>query len=227
MIRLLARLRRQEAGLSLIELLIAIAITALIATLGTWMFVAGTHSVSLAQSIDGGTRQASNGMNQAARMLRAATPNPLASPTAGGAQTEPAILTATGNSIAFYAYVNLTGAESPVMARFSVDTAGRLIEQQWKPTTATAGLNGHWTFPALTAVPALKRALCNSIPTSAQVFTYYDKAGGVLPVSTLTTDTARAAIVSVQVSITIQPTGAASAVTLTNRISMANVGSGP
>jgi hypothetical protein len=166
-------------------------------------------------------------MNQAARMLRAATPNPLASPTAGGAQVEPAVLSATGTSIAFYAYVNLTGAESPVMVQFSVDTAGRLIEQQWNPTSATAGVNGHWTFPALaTATPAVKRALCNSIPSSAQVFTYYNKAGELLPVSTLTTDTARAAIVSVQVSITIQPTGAASAVTLTNRISMANVGAG-
>ena len=57
MIRALRALRRRDAGLTLVELLIAIALTALIAMLATAMFVAGTHSVSLAQSIDGGTRQ--------------------------------------------------------------------------------------------------------------------------------------------------------------------------
>jgi prepilin-type N-terminal cleavage/methylation domain-containing protein len=225
--RLLAALRREQAGLTLIELLIAMALTALIATLGTWMFVAGTHSVSLAQSIDGGTRQASNGMNQAARMLRAATPNPLTNPTPGGQQAEPAILAATANSIAFYAYVNLTGAESPVMAQFSVDANGRLIEQQWNPTSTVAGVNGHWSFPnRATATPAVKRALCNSIPGDAVVFRYFDKTGTELLPAALTTDAQRAAIASVQVTITIRATGAASAVTLTNTISMANVGAG-
>ena len=55
--RALRALRSREAGLSLIELLIAMMLTGLIMTLGVWMFVAGTHSVSLAQSVDGGTRQ--------------------------------------------------------------------------------------------------------------------------------------------------------------------------
>ena len=60
MMRALRALQARQAGLSLIELLIAIMLTGLLMTLGVWMFVAGTHSVSLAQSIDGGTRQASN-----------------------------------------------------------------------------------------------------------------------------------------------------------------------
>ena len=223
---MLRLLRSREAGLSLIELLIAMMLTGLIMTLGVWMFVAGTHSVSLAQSVDGGTRQASNGMNEAARMIRAATPNPLTNPSPGAAQNDPAVVSASANAIAFYAYVNLTGAESPVMVRFSVDGSGRLIEQQWKPNSATPGVNGHWDFPAPNTKPTSQRTLCSSIPASVTVFRYFNKAGTELASATLTDSTSRAAITSVQVTITIQPTGAASAVTISNTIGMSNVGSG-
>lgn len=215
-------LREQEAGLSLIELLIAIMITGMIMTLGVWMFVAGTHSVSLASSIDGGTRQASNGMNQVARMVRAATPNPLTNPTPGGAQNQPAILAATTTSLTLYAYVNLSGAESPVKVTYAVSN-GILQETQYLATSTTAGVNGHWDF-STSAQPT--RNLCNSIPATVTVFRYYNKAGAELLPANLTTDTQRSAIATVQVTITIKPTGAASAVTVTNTIGMANVGSG-
>jgi len=217
--RALRALRSQDEGLSLIELLIAIMLTGLIMTLGVWMFVAGTHSVSLAQSIDGGTRQASNGMNQVARMIRAATPNPLASPTPGNPLNAPAIIAATATSLQFYAYVNLSGAESPVMVAYGLNN-GILQETQYPATSTTPGANGHWDFGA--AKPT--RNLCNSIPTGTTVFTYFDKTGATLLPANLTTDTQRAAIASIQVTITIQPTGAASAVTITNTIGMANVG---
>ncbi len=215
----LRRRRSLDAGLSLIELLIAIMLTGLIMTLGVWMFVAGTHSVSLAQSIDGGTRQASNGMNQVARMIRAATPNPLASPTPGNPLNAPAIISATATSLQFYAYVNLSGAESPVMVAYGLNN-GILQETQYPATSNIAGANGHWDFGA--ARPT--RNLCNSIPASTIVFQYFDKTGAALLPANLTADTQRAAIASIQVTITIQPTGAANAVTITNTIGMANVG---
>lgn len=209
-----------DAGLTLVELLIAMGITALIATLAGSLFVASTHSVSLAQSIDNGTRQGSNGMNEMARMVRAATPNPLANPTPGGVQNDPAIISATANSVQFYAYVNLTGAESPVKVQFAV-VNGLLIESQWNATTTVPGNNGHWDFNTSTT-PNLKRTLCGSIPAGSVVFTYFDASGApiALPITTLS------AIASITISITIQPTGAASAVTLTNSVGMSNIGSG-
>lgn len=215
-----------QAGMSLVELLIAIMLAGLVSTLAIGMLVAGTRSVNLAQSIDGGTRQASNGMNQVARMIRAATPNPLANPAPGGAQNDPAILSATATTLAFYAYVNLTGGESPVQVRYSIDSGGRLIEQQWNPTSASAGANGHWDFPALTTKPNVQRVLCSAIPASTVVFQYLNKAGAELAPTTLTDATSRGSITSVRATITIQPTGAASAVTIGNTIGMANVGSG-
>lgn len=214
------RRMRRDQGLTLVELLIAMGIAALIATLAGSLFVASTHSVSLAQSIDNGTRQGSNGMNEMARMVRAATPNPLANPTPGGAQNDPAIITATATSIQFYAYVNLTGAESPVKVQFAV-VNGLLVESQWNATTTTPGVNGHWDFNTSPA-PNLKRTLCGSIPAGSVVFTYRDATGAplTLPITTLS------AIASITISITIQPTGAASAVTLTNSVGMSNIGSG-
>lgn len=220
MMRVLRALRSRQAGLSLIELLIAIMLTGLLMTLGVWMFVAGTHSVSLAQSIDGGTRQASNGMNQVARMIRAATPNPYASPAPGTPLNAPAIIAASATSLQFFAYVNLSGAESPVMVNYTVNSSGTLVETQSPATSTTAGANGHWDFGA--AKPP--RNLCNSIPASVTVFRYFDKTGAELLPANLSTDAQRGAIASIQVTITIQPTGAASAVTVTNTIGMANVG---
>ncbi|KRC49232.1 hypothetical protein ASE16_10715 [Leifsonia sp. Root227] len=212
--------RRTDTGLTLVELLIAMGIAALIATLAGSLFVASTHSVSLAQSIDNGTRQGSNGMNEMARMVRAATPNPLANPTPGGAQNDPAFVSATATSVLFYAFVNLSGAESPVKVQFAV-VNGQLVESQWKATTTTAGTNGHWDFNT-SATPDLKRTLCGSIPSSVVVFQYFDASGAplTLPISTLS------AIASITITITIQPTGAASAVTLTNSVGMSNIGSG-
>ncbi|MCI0159067.1 prepilin-type N-terminal cleavage/methylation domain-containing protein [Leifsonia shinshuensis] len=213
----------RDAGLSLIELLVAIALTTVVMGLAVSLFVVATHTVSLSQSIDGGTRQASNGMNQAARMIRAATPDPLANPIVGGQQSDPAIIKAAPMLISFYAYVNLSGGESPVLVTYDA-TSGALVEKQQAALTAVAGVNGHWDFVPLNA--ATTRSLCNSIPSTTTVFRYFDKTGTELLPANLTTWQARAAITSVQVTITIQPTGAASAVTLTNTIGMANIGSG-
>ena len=211
----------RDAGLSLIELLVAIALTTVVMGLAVSLFVIATHSVSLSQSIDGGTRQGSNGMNQVARMIRAATPNPIVNPPVGTPQNEPAIYQAQARSITFYAYVNLSGGEAPVKVMYLVSN-GVLIERQYAATTTVAGANGHWDF----ATTYTERALCNSIPSTTTVFRYFNKAGAELQPANLVDSTPRAAITSVQVTITIQPTGAASAVTLTNTIGMANIGSG-
>ena len=213
--------RGRDAGLSLIELLVAIALTTVVMGLAVSLFVVATHTVSLSQSIDGGTRQASNGMNQVARMLRAATPDPLANPIVGGQQSYPAIIIAKGQVISFYAYVNLSGGESPVMVTYDA-TTGVLTEKQYPATTTVPGTNGNWTF----ASTYTTRSLCNSIPSATTVFRYFDKTGTELLPANLTTWQALATITSVQVTIIIQPTGAASAVTLTNTVGMANIGSG-
>lgn len=227
MIRL-ARLLRpgaaqsRDAGFSLIELLVAIALTTVVMGLAVSLFVIGTHSVSLAQSIDGGSRQASNGMNQVARMIRAATPDPYVNPAVGAPQADPAVITANAQSITFYAYVNLSGGEAPVKVQYSI-TNGVLQEKQYAATTTVPGVNGHWDF---VTTATTTRSLCNSIPSTTTVFRYFNKVGTELLPANLIDLTSRAAITSVQVTITIQPTGAASAVTLTNTIGMANVGSG-
>ncbi|MCW2752218.1 MAG: hypothetical protein JWR83_3328 [Aeromicrobium sp.] len=211
-----------DAGLSLIELLVAIALTTVIMGLAVTLFSIGTHTVSLSQSIDGGTRQASNGMNQVARMLRAATPDPKVSPAVGTPVNDPAIISASTRTIKFYAYVNLSGGEAPVMVQYGV-VGGVLQETQYAATTSTPGANGHWDF---VTAPTITRALCNSIPSATTVFRYFNKVGAELLPATLTDPTSLGAVTSVQVTITIQPTGAASAVTLTNTIGMANIGSG-
>ena len=90
---------RNDQGITLVELLVAMMLTSLIALMAISLFMSTNNSAKIAQSIDGGTRQASNGMNEVARMIRAATADPVANPLPGGVTSDPAIVSAAANSI--------------------------------------------------------------------------------------------------------------------------------
>ncbi|WP_345761939.1 PulJ/GspJ family protein [Diaminobutyricibacter sp. McL0608] len=213
---------KDDRGLSLIELIVAMFLTSIVLVVTVSLFVSTTKSANVAQSIDGGTRQASNGMNELARMIRAATPNPYSNPAPGTPLNEPALTSASANSVTFYAYVNLTASgESPVKVTYTVNAQGRLAETQCKATTTTAGVNGHWDF--VTGTACVTRYLCNSLPTTGQLF-HYLTAGGVEISPPGTDATLLPTIRAIKVSLTIQPTGKANAVTLTNTVGMPNLG---
>lgn len=213
-----------DAGLTLIELLLAMMLTSLIAVMAMSLFMTSNNSVKISQSVDGGTRQASNGMNEVARMIRAATPDPVASPLPGAPVATPAIVSASANSITFYAFVNLAASsESPVMVTYTVNNKGQLLETLCPATTTVAGLNGHWDFVTGASCKA-PRILCNSIPLSGQLFHYLTGAGTeITPPGT--DATLLPTIRAVKVVLTITNTGAGVVpVTLSNTVGMPNLG---
>jgi type II secretory pathway pseudopilin PulG len=212
----------RDTGLTLVELLVAMTLTGLVAVMTISLFLSSNNSVKIAKSVDDGTRMASNGMNEVARMIRAATANPYANPLPGDPQSDPAIISASANSVKFYAFVNLSAAgESPVMVEFKVNPQGQLVETQWAATTTVAGANGHWDFSGTSNPP---RILCNSIPTTGQLF-HYLTAAGVEIASPGTDQTLRSTVRAVQVVLTISPTGnGVNPVTLNNTVGMPNLG---
>lgn len=214
---------RRQRGLTLIELLIAMMLTSLVAAMTIGLFISATRSSTIAQSVDGGTRQAANGMSEMTRMIRAATANPVANPSPGNPLTTPAIVSAAANSITLDAYVNLTGAsESPVQVNFAVNAQGQLVETQWPATTTVAGANGNWVF---STTPSSTRILCDSVPASGQLFHYLVAAGTEIAPPAATDTTTLATIRAVQIVLVINSSSQASApVTLTNTVGMPNLG---
>jgi type II secretory pathway pseudopilin PulG len=215
---------RSDRGITLVELLVAMMLTSLVALMAISLFMSTNNSAKIARSVDGGTREASNGMNEVARMIRAATANPVASPLPGAPTSDPAIVSASANSVTFYAFVNLAASnESPVLVTYTVNAQGRLLETLCPATTTVAGPNGHWDFVTGAACKP-PRVLCNSIPTTGQMFHYLNAAG--TEISPPGTDaTLRATVRAVKVVLTITNTGAGvNPVTLNNTVGMPNLG---
>lgn len=220
------RTRTADSGMSLVELLVAMMLFALIMTIVTSLFVSATRTLAQAKAVTENTKMASNGMNESARVIRAGTENPVS----GKALNDPAFVSALNEQVIIYAYVNLdTAAESPVMIRLSVNSNRQLVESRWP---ATALSNGNWSFPLVTTTPAAQRVLAGTVAPHVTgtpwLFSYLLADGSTLaqPATGTFTDTQLRTIAAVRITLTIQTstTNSSRSVTLTNAVGMPNVG---
>jgi type II secretory pathway pseudopilin PulG len=232
-LRRLAAQRREhaEAGVTVLEMLVAVAVFSVVIALISNLYVSTTRALTVAQTTNQNTRQVSNAMNESTRMLRAGTDNPVQ----GQSLNDPAFVSATNETVVLYAYVNLTGStQKPIMVRLSVDpTTRRLIETIWPATDLG---NGYWSFPAVTSTPSNVRTLAQVVSPHASgapwTFTYLDANNNAIATSsgTLATGavaaTSLATIAAVQVTLTIQPSliNATHPVTLQNTVGLPNLG---
>jgi hypothetical protein len=172
------------------------------------------------------TEQASNGMNETARQIRAATSNPVLN-----MPNDAAVVQAATDSVTIYAYVNLqsVSVQQPQMVRLRVDPTTRSYKEDIWPATQNAG--GYWIFPSPSSTPASTRTLCTFV-TPAPVggpytFTYYAGQTAVaVPTDGTTWSAAQfASITSIQLTLTVQTsqTNANQTVTLQNTIGMPNL----
>jgi Tfp pilus assembly protein PilE len=214
-----------DRGISLVELLVAMGVVVVLSTIVIGAYQGTVQSVSVSNAINRNTEQASNGMNEAAREIRAATSNPVA----GQSTNAPAFVQATNESLVIYAYVNLqsSSVQLPVMVRLRVDpTTRRFIEDIWSATQNGAG---YWIFPLPSTTPRsstiLASTVANPVPPK-YLFTYM--AGGTpltVPTNGSFSTTQLASITSVQITLTIQSslTNAARPVTLQNTVGIPNL----
>jgi prepilin-type N-terminal cleavage/methylation domain-containing protein len=215
--------RGDERGFGLVELLVSIVLLGIIGTIVSGLFISTQRTISQGQSLTGNTRQAANGMNEVARVIRAATANPVQ----GQSLSDPALVAATNESVTLYAYVNLaSSAQLPVKIQLALDSNRRLVETQWASYVISSGYFGFNSTPVSTRIMAGTVAT----PPSGQpsLFTYVLPNGTVLPVpitGVLTTAQLRS-IAAVQVTMTLQSslTNRQSAVTLQNTVGMPNLG---
>ena len=89
-----ARRLRDERGITLIEITVGIFLFSVVSAVVMAMFVSVMRGSNINNKVNLDTRSASNGMNEMARMIRAATENPLLNPAAGVYPNDPAIISA-------------------------------------------------------------------------------------------------------------------------------------
>jgi len=164
---LLDRARRDDRGITLAELLVAMALSLIIVATAAGFLGASQKAQGSVNRIDQNTRVSSNVLNEMSRMFRGATENPVVNAT-----STPAFLVATPTLVRFTAFVNLSSSETkPVMVQFQV-TGGQLVETQW-PATAVPGSDGYWTFPSYPSGPSMRRILAPAVVSSdAAPFSY-------------------------------------------------------
>jgi type II secretory pathway pseudopilin PulG len=231
------RLKDDQSGISLIEWIVAMFVFGIVITLIANLYVSTVNALGVAQNTNQNTRSATNAMNEAARMLRAGTDNPIQGTGVGTPPpNDPAFAYARNESVLFYAFINLTGtAQKPIMVRLRVDSGTRKFTESIWPATDLG--NGYWSFPSESTTPQSTRILADAIATRGTgkpwTFTYLDATNTPIAMSSATTTTgeitsatARATIASVQVTLTVQSslTDATHTVTLQNTVGLPNLG---
>jgi type II secretory pathway pseudopilin PulG len=221
------RLARSERGIGLTELIVSMALLGIVSLIVMGLYASTMRTVTQARSLSNNTREASNGMNEVSRVIRAATENPVS----GQTLNDPAFVSTvaapmTGESVTLYAYVNLTSStQQPVKIRLSLDANRRLVETQWASIVLSPGFFGFSTTPSSAKIMA--GAVAAQVAGGPALFTYLLADGTELAVPATGTFTVAQlrTIAAVKVTMTLQASAAntQSAVTLQNTVGMPNL----
>jgi Tfp pilus assembly protein PilW len=229
------RLARDQTGISLVELIVAIALTAVIATLMVTIVVTVSRSFTREAQSSTNSDSASVGMRELSRVIRSAAEVSLAGLPAGTAPAE-AIISAGAQQITLYSFVDVDVAvPTPVTAQFVVGTDGALTEIRWAASAAavaggTSAPNLSTTLWQFAAAPTPPRIVLRGVVSTAAepIFRYYTAAGVelVVPASGALDASQLPAIAAVKVTLRVQqfPAGTGTAAVLENTIGLPNLG---
>lgn len=229
------RIRRDDEGVTLIELLVSMILLGVLLTIVASLYISTLNVVGLGRELSYNTKLATNGMNEASRVIRAGTENPKVPP----ALPDPAFVVAKPDEVLIYAFINLTSAaEQPQLIRLRVDrTTGELVESRW-PAVQLA--DKRWQFPSNPCVTPNVPVGCTA-PTKTYVisetispqgsgpavFTYLEPDGSAITNTTAGLSLAdRRLVSSVTINIRVQTslTDASNPVDLQNTVGIPNLG---
>lgn len=202
---ILQRLHRDERGLTLVELMVAMSMSIIIIIAVGGFFLASTKAAKTDSTSETSMRQASNMMDAMTQYVHAATVLPVS-----GGSPAAAVEVAMPTDLVFYAYVNLTNGTvtQPVQVEYTLDGSNNLVEKIWNIASSTGG---YFTFNSYTTAPDRTVVLGGPIasPTSdgTSLFTYLDANGNVVA----SPGTGLGLIRAVQVNLEVGSTTAGSA----------------
>lgn len=219
--RITRRLGAEDRGLSMTELLVAMALTLGIMVMVGTMFIQTTRVTAAANQDRNSTAVASNVVNAISTVVRVATPLAIANT----AQPDPAVVSGKPDSLTVYSLANTDPDNpSPIKATFSLDSSGVLTETRC-PSQASSI---YWVFPSCTGVSTTRTITAGLIGGSGAdaLFTYVDvnNTPMVVAASGLTL-TQRRAVVAVHITVTAQAEGSQTdPVVIENTVVLRNLG---
>jgi Tfp pilus assembly protein PilV len=217
---ILRRLRRDESGLSMSELLISMLLTMGILVMVTSMFIQTTRITSASIQTRNSNGIAANVANEISAVLRVSTT--LAVPNTTPA---PAVAAGTRSSVSVYAYSNTSASDpAPVKVTFTLDALNRV--QETRCVGSSSG--GYWSFNtcASTSSRYLGQGILPPTGVTNQLFTYLDANNNPILIGTGALTLAdREDVTSILVIVRAQPTTSKTdPVVIQNTIVLRNLG---
>ena len=209
--------------MTLIELIVAMGIFAILLSLVVSMFVGTARAVSDQQGGVDNSRLASTSMNEVTRIVRADTEIPVW----GSAANDPVFVYAGAEKMIVNAFIDAGTPTDPppVKVQFARNANNELVETRW------SAYHVHTTYWAFQTASDYERLIARSLlpPDSARpLFRYYDAGGAQLtpPVNDTLTTTQIRNIASVQVTMQVQGDGSGRVdpVEIQNMVGLPNLG---
>lgn len=215
------RLRDDQSGLSMAELLIAMMLTSIILLMVGSFFIQTTKLTAQAAQLRESTGSAANIANGITSVLGVATT--LAK--AGSEIPDPAVVAGTRSSVTVYSYANTSATDpAPVKVTFTLDAAGTVTETRCTGTKSA----GFWTFGscAASSTRTLGAGVLAPTGTSDQLFTYRNGSGTAYAIGTGSLTAAqRAEVSSIVVTLRVQSDGSSTEpVLIRNTVVLRNLG---
>jgi Tfp pilus assembly protein PilV len=216
----LRRLRADDSGIGMVELLVSMMLSAvLLAMVGTMFVNIARATTSSAQSREGSS-VAGTMANELSRVIRSAAQNAVQ----GQSALDPAVIAGSAQSVTLYSLTDTSAAApAPTKIRFSV-VGGSLVEERWRAVAVA----GFWTFGTGAADSTRNLGGVVVAPTGGDdpLFVYLNGAGAVVPPggTGLTADQ-RATVSSIRISVRVRGASSAAApvVLLQNTVGMPNL----
>jgi Tfp pilus assembly protein PilW len=218
--RVSSRLRAEESGLSLVELLVSGILTVLMLIMASTMFIQTAKITADSTQTSNSKNDASNIANEVTSVLRVATT--LAK--TGQAIPDPAIVSGSRESLTIYSLSNTSASNpSPVRITFTINADRTVTESRC--TSSASG--GFWVYPGCTATTRnLGGNLQALTGVSDQLFTYYTANGSPILIGAGTLSAAqRATVTAIRVYVSVKADGAnTKQVVISNKVVLGNIG---
>jgi hypothetical protein len=231
------RLRRDERGTSLVEMMVVIMLTTMILTLAASTMILGQRMAGSSAIRLDNSAQTRLGMETITKLMRTAvipTQLMVEGQTCVGCSTT-MVISASATSISFYANVNnnlSTAAIGPSRVTYSVvqDAVhkwGNLVEQVQAPQAGASA--GQYTFCAGAGCAVQSRVVARGLQwPAAAMFTYYDATDAILTALPLSsTDLGK--IDSIDVGLVVRTSTAYNtpSTSVVQRVALSNASSTP
>lgn len=217
------RSSRSDAGLTLLELLVAMGVSSILIALVATVFVTTSRVFTDQEGATDSARMASTAMNEVTRVVRAGTELPESGKTAN----TPMFAYAGAEKIEMAAFIDAESSKdpAPVKVSFGRNSANELVETRW---AAYRYLKIYWKFRDS---PASARTIARSLlapDKTRPLFRYFDKDGAALTpaAGASLSEDQRRNIASVQITMQVQANGSGrtAPVAIQNMVGLPNLG---